>query len=158
MSCAAADTVPGKVWGAGDDVLELGDVDGAILVDVRLLQDLKGEAKASGELCVAGIMLWLMSGLMVLTFWMSCSISALLSRDSSPCPVRQFTSFSRSFLSRVPSSSKSLEKGKLCFVRATATPESREERAWQSEDTASSTLHLSWCTASNQTSSSNRSF
>jgi len=58
---------------------------------------------------------------MVLTFWMSCSISALLSRDSSPCPVRQFTSFSRSFLSRVPSSSKSLGRGKSRFSRATAT-------------------------------------
>lgn len=35
-------TVPGKVRGAGDDVLELGEVDGAILVNVGLLQDLAG--------------------------------------------------------------------------------------------------------------------
>ena len=30
-----------KVWGAGDDMLELREVDGAILVNVRLLQDLQ---------------------------------------------------------------------------------------------------------------------
>lgn len=121
MSCAAADTVPGKVRRAGDDVLELRDVDGAILVNVGLFQDLKGEGKASGELCVAGTTQWLMPCLMVLTFWMSCSISVLLSCDSSPCPVRQFTSFSRSFLSSVPSSSKSLGRGKL-FCQGCSNP------------------------------------
>lgn len=38
-------TVPGEVRGAGDDMLELGEVDGAILVDVRLLQDLEGRER-----------------------------------------------------------------------------------------------------------------
>lgn len=39
--CAAGSHIPDKVWGAGDDVLELREVDGAILVNVRLLQDLQ---------------------------------------------------------------------------------------------------------------------
>lgn len=38
---AAGSHVPDKVWGAGDDMLELREVDGAILVNVRLLQDLQ---------------------------------------------------------------------------------------------------------------------
>lgn len=32
--------LPGKVWGAGDDVLELREVDGSIPVYVRFFQDL----------------------------------------------------------------------------------------------------------------------
>lgn len=37
--------VPGEVRGAGDDMLELREVDGAILVDVGLLQDLQGRER-----------------------------------------------------------------------------------------------------------------
>lgn len=118
-------TIPGKVWGAGDNVLELGKVDGTILVDVRLLQDLEGRERRVVS-CVARTLQQPVPCLTVLTFRMSCSISVLLSRDSSPCPVRQFTSFSRSFLSRVPSSSKSVGRGKLCFGRAALTPESHK--------------------------------
>lgn len=43
---------PGKVWGARNNVLELSEVDGAVLVDVRLLQDLWG--KVSTELSAWG--------------------------------------------------------------------------------------------------------
>lgn len=43
----APGTSPGKVGGAGDNVLELGEVDGAVLVDVGLLQDLWGRGAVS---------------------------------------------------------------------------------------------------------------
>lgn len=43
---------PGKVWGARDNMLELGEVDGAVLVNVGLLQDLWG--KVSTELSAWG--------------------------------------------------------------------------------------------------------
>lgn len=43
---------PGKVWGARDNMLELREVDGAVLVDVGLLQDLWG--KMSTELSAWG--------------------------------------------------------------------------------------------------------
>lgn len=45
----------------------------------------------------------------LLTLSMSCFISEALSRVSSPSPVRQFTSWLRSSLFKVPSSSKSRE-------------------------------------------------
>lgn len=112
---------------------------------------------------MAGTVQQPMPCLTVLTFWMSCSISALLSRDSLPCPVRQFTSFSRSFLSSVPLSSKSLRRGKLRFSRAAVTPESHEQlhlarKGPGSLRTQQAPRCTSRCTSWCQTSSSHREF
>lgn len=91
-------------------MLELGEVDGPVPVNVGLFQDLgkrQHQAKAAALPSAPGTPLrWAQ----MLTLSMSCFISEVLSRVSSPSPVRQFTSRLRSSLFKVPSSSKSRQQ------------------------------------------------
>lgn len=110
-------------------MLELGEIDGPIPVDVGLFQDL-GKGRASGPAALARLPAAPLAQLLTLS--MSCFISAALSRVSSPSPVRQFTSWLRSSLFKVPSSSKSKSRhGEPGMTQRPAAPAERPRgRPW----------------------------
>lgn len=90
-------------------MLELGEIDGPIPINVGLFQDL-GDSARQTEDQPSPRLRATPAGPRLLTLSMSCFISEALSRVSSPSPVRQFTSWLRSSLFRVPSSSKSRQQ------------------------------------------------